>query len=216
MKMQHRKLIATSAVIVIIATATFAVIVTNAFTLIPGFPASPARYSYAIKFLCNLNNPNTAVLEMGLAPGYYFTDINVHNPSYLIHNDTLLVKFVLATPEPTSQAGTKIPFVPADPTPYALQTVKLGPDAAIRIDCREIISVLFPASAGTVSIQHAKGFVIIYTTKPITAPGLLDVWAEYTTTGVFTCTDQDSFGERICATAPSLEVVQVQRSVFVP
>lgn len=92
------------------------------------------RYEYAVKFVCG--RPEVPVV----APGEYFTAINVHNPGAL---PALFLKKI-AVALPGEKAGPVSRFFPA----------QLRPDQALEIDCPDIL-------------QHAraqgflKGFVVI-------------------------------------------------------
>jgi hypothetical protein len=154
-------------------------------------------WTYAVKFICNMGISSDAQL-IGLEPGFYQTDINIHNPSYSKTAVPIIKKFVLALPEDVGPppAFQVVPAVP--PSPYVLRYALLQPDAAMRLDCREILSLL---STGGVSLKVAKGFVIIISDK---SGGNLDVWAEYT-----------SLGATVGST-PSLEIVTINPKPFTP
>jgi hypothetical protein len=133
----------------------------------------PASY-YPVKFVCNNESANPEDSEsIGLEPGFYQTDINIHN-SYYSTNVTVMKVFVMALNEST--------FVPAMPTPYAVRWTVLGPNAVMRLDCGEILQVLSESS--DTEITTAKGYVILYTSyAPSKNP--LDVWVEYTSEGIY-------------------------------
>ena len=126
---------------------------------------SAHRYVYSVKFICNALNPSDS-LGMGLASGFYYTDINVHNPSFSKYNASITQKLVVALPD-----AVGVPYVGAKPNPYLTIPVKLGSDAAMRLDCTYIMNALTPAYPG---LTYAKGFVILYSNIK------LDVVAEYT------------------------------------
>ena len=110
---------------------------------------------YAVKFICG-KSPGDI-----LAPGDYFTAINVHNPNS--GDIELRKKFAVALPR--QEAGPVSEFVGA----------RLGSDQAMEIDCpeiRELIRQLTGFSADLI-----KGFVVIETTVE------LDVVAVYTVMG---------------------------------
>jgi len=130
-------------------------------------------YVYSVKFICNPLNPSDA-LGLGLAAGAYYTDINVHNPSYAKVNATITQKLVVALPEPAyAPIGSPTPYSPAMPNPYLLGTVKLGADGAMRLDCTYIMNLL-TGPGGLVGYTYAKGFLVLYSNIK------LDVVAEYT------------------------------------
>jgi hypothetical protein len=107
----------------------------------------PQRYQYAVKFVCG--HPDFPVV----APGRYFTAINVHNPG---EKPALIFKKI-AVALPGERAGLVSRFFLA----------QLWPDQALEIDCPDIL-------------RHAqiqtflKGFVVIESQGP------LDVVAVYT------------------------------------
>ena len=107
----------------------------------------PPRYQYAVKFVCGRTDFPV------VAPGRYFTAINVHNPG-----DKLAVIFKkIAVALPGEKAGPVSRFFLAH----------LRPDEALEIDCPDIL-------------RHAqaqnflKGFVVIE------SESMLDVVAVYT------------------------------------
>jgi hypothetical protein len=107
----------------------------------------PPRYQYAIKFVCG--RPDFPVV----APGRYFTAINVHNPG----EKPALVLKKIAVALPGEKAGPVSRFFLA----------QLRPDEALEIDCPDIL-------------RHAqlqsflKGFVVLE------SEAALDVVAVYT------------------------------------
>jgi hypothetical protein len=108
------------------------------------------RFEYAVKFVCG-KAPGSVV-----APGVYYTAINVHNPN----EKPLVFRKKVAIALPSETAGRVSSFFEA----------KLGPDQALEIDCPDIL-------------RHAdskgflKGFVVIESDLE------LDVVAVYTTAG---------------------------------
>jgi len=170
----------------------------------PIVPPFTPTWAYAVKFLCNTGSSASAATTIGLEPGFYQTDINIHNPSYSRTAVPIQMKFVLATPLSSSLGpppATQI--VPAVPSPYVLRQALLEPDAAMRLDCTEILA-LFPSPA---PLTVAKGFVIIYSDKS-DAKGSLDVWAEYTSLG-------PSAGAPSLQT-PAIEIVTINPKPFTP
>src|SRR5205814_1986596 len=108
-------------------------------------------FQYAVKFVCGKSDGKV------VAPGVYFTAINVHNPTYA----GIGFRKKIAIALPGEKAGRVTRFFPA----------RLGPDEALEIDCEDIR-------------RHAespegflKGFVVIETEVE------LDVVAVYTATG---------------------------------
>jgi hypothetical protein len=91
-------------------------------------------FQYAAKFVCGKSAGEV------VAPGVYFTAVNVHNPTY--KTIRLAVKVAVALP------GLK-------PGPVSkFYDAKLGPDEALEIDCADIHKL-----AGT--NDFLKGFVVI-------------------------------------------------------
>ncbi len=117
--------------------------------------SEPTLLQYAVKFVCGRSAGDV------LAPGAYWTAINVHNPT-----DTdvgFREKVAVALPHETP--GRVSPFTDA----------KLGPDEALEIDCEDIRRL---ANSPT---NFVKGFVVIESKFE------LDVVAVYTAAGA---TDQ--------------------------
>jgi hypothetical protein len=117
--------------------------------------AAPATqlFEYAVKFLCG----RAVVTPVGLppvAPGYYFTDVNVHNPNGEPIN--FRKKFALAL---INQTPGKI---------SDFYKASLKPDEAFSVECAEITKGL---GLGT---GFATGFLVIQ------SPSEIDVVAVYT------------------------------------
>jgi hypothetical protein len=118
----------------------------------------PYKFEYAAKYVCGLS-ATPAGAPPGLtpvAPGYYYTAINVHNPSTTERNQ-IQKRFVIALP--AENVGRKSGFTQED----------LRADDAMEIDCPDIAKHL---DVGVV--KFAKGFVIIRSTAE------LDIVAVYT------------------------------------
>ncbi|MGA9771554.1 MAG: hypothetical protein WBV94_21150 [Blastocatellia bacterium] len=114
---------------------------------------SPFLFEYAVKFVCG-PAPTTGVV----APGRYFTAINVHNPQ----NQTASFRKKVAVALPKQQPGPVTQFVPAT----------LGPDQAFEIDCADVRDLL-----GPINTAFVKGFVVVQ------SPVELDIVAVYTASG---------------------------------
>ena len=110
-----------------------------------------ARFQYAVKFVCGKSDAGI------VAPGQYFTAINVHNPNE--RGIRFRKKFAVALPE--EQPGPVSKFFNA----------KLGPDEAFEIDCPDI----FRRTNGKEGFL--KGFAVIESALE------LDVVAVYTAAG---------------------------------
>ena len=116
--------------------------------------STPMISQYAAKFVCGTSDGKI------LAPGIYFTAVNVHNPTYKEINFRVKVAVAL----PGLQAGPVSEF----------RDAKLGPDEALEIDCPDIFSpniFQFPTRKRP---RFMKGFVVIE------SPVELDVVAVYT------------------------------------
>jgi hypothetical protein len=120
----------------------------------PGIAAAQARdslaYEYAVKIVCG--TPATKAL----APGVYFTAINVHNPG----SDTVVFRKKFATTLPEERPGPISPF----------SRNILVPDQALEIDCSDIFRHAHLD-------RWAKGFAVIQSPQP------LDIVAVYTGVG---------------------------------
>jgi hypothetical protein len=115
--------------------------------------AQGGPFLYAVKFVCG-SHPKIAVV----APGTYYTAINVNNPTPQIAE--FRKRFSLALPE--ERPGPVSPWVGA----------RLESDQSFEIDCPDILRHLeLPAQA------FAKGFVIVE------SPVELELVAVYTATG---------------------------------
>ena len=108
-------------------------------------------FQYAAKFFLGKSTGTV------LAPGVYFTAINVHNPTY----STVAFRFKIAVALPGVKPGPVSAFFPA----------RLGPDEALEIDSPDILK-----RAGA-NAEFLKGFVVIE------SPVELDVVAVYTASG---------------------------------
>ena len=113
--------------------------------------AQELKFEYAAKFVCGKAPTNAPV-----APGFYFTAINVHNPS-LIAENPLRKKFAIALP------GEKVGKI----SPFTAETLK--GDEAMEIDCPDIAKHL-----GLAAGAFVKGFAVIQSFAE------LDVVAVYT------------------------------------
>ena len=113
-------------------------------------------FQYAAKFVCGPSKGQV------VAPGQYFTAINVHNPTYApVH-----LRAKLAVALPGLKPGPVSGFVDAI----------LGPDEALEIDCPDIFNPkIFPHAPA--KAEFLKGFVVIESEVE------LDVVAVYTAAG---------------------------------
>jgi len=112
-----------------------------------GFPL----FQYSVKFLCGRSQGDV------VAPGSYFTAINVHNPT----DTEVTFRKKVAVALPSERPGPVSKFVDA----------KLRPDEALEIDCADIVE------HSEVRARFLKGFVVIQSKVE------LDVVAVYTAGG---------------------------------
>ena len=105
---------------------------------------------YAAKVMCGKSN------RPGVAPGVYYTAINIHNPG----RDSVLFRYKFALTGPNQQPGPITPWIPSS----------LRYDQAIEIECTDSL----------VRVGHgfAKGFLVLETTREE-----LDVVGVYTVVG---------------------------------
>ena len=105
---------------------------------------------YAAKVMCGKSN------RPGVAPGVYYTAINIHNPG----RDSVLFRYKFALTGLNMQPGPITPWIPSS----------LRYDQAIEIECTDSL----------VRVGHgfAKGFLVIETTRDE-----LDVVGVYTAVG---------------------------------
>jgi hypothetical protein len=118
------------------------------------------RFEYAAKLLCGVQRDPE---DMRLAPGFYATTINIHNP----HNEPVVLfkKLALTFPPGEQRPGQIMPIA----------TDRLGPDEALAVDCVDIRNRLFPEGLPT---PYIEGFVVIQSAQS------LDVTAVYSTAAV--------------------------------
>ncbi len=186
----------------IIALAIFSVVLpVGIFQLVLSQPAElPPQsrdplFTFTAKWICHVPVPgvffNPADAEkIGLVPGEYKTDINVHNPSFSVNTLGIKKKFILSVRE-----SPNIPH-----TPKGFSSTVLGPNAAFFIDCEEIYKVLgLPPGP-------AKGFVELITTTTD-----LNVVAEYSSLAVTI----DAAGA-LTPAGISLDVERIPVARFVP
>jgi hypothetical protein len=118
--------------------------------LVSASVAQELPLQYAVKFVCGKSDSRV------VAPGLYFTSVNVHNPGR--EGAVFLKKFAIALPSQKPGPVTK------------LIEARLGSDEAFAIECREIMG-------RTHSAGLAEGFVVIESKVE------LDVVAVYTSSG---------------------------------
>lgn len=106
------------------------------------------RFEYAVKMICGFPD------RPALAPGRYYTAINIHNPGP--RPIVFAKKFALTGPSES----------PLPPTSFVFN--KLGPDYAMEVDC---------TNRALLDRKFVKGFAVIQT------PIQVDVVAVYTAGG---------------------------------
>jgi hypothetical protein len=114
-------------------------------------------FQYAAKFLCTANVPGTSQTTPSLAPGTYYTAVNIHNP---YSKEAQLRKKIAVVVPPGGQKPGEI---------SAWIVEKLQPDQAINVSCDEITRTF-----GITFIHGAEGYLVIEST------GKLDVTGVYT------------------------------------
>jgi len=119
--------------------------------------AEQTMFQYAAKLICGKSDGKI------LAPGVYFTAINVHNPTYT----TIGLRAKVAVALPGLQPGPVSEFYEA----------KLGPDEALEIDCPDIFNPEIFKFPQPTRRGFIKGFVVIESNVE------LDVVAVYTAVG---------------------------------
>jgi len=124
-----------------------------------GFAQQRPAFEYAVKFVCG-SPPDVAAPPV--APGRYFTAINVHNPGD--RPIGFRKKFAIALPG--ERVGPISKFFDA----------RLGPDEAFEIDCADILQAFGPRQQQ----RLMKGFAVIQLFDTTAA---LDVVAVYTAAG---------------------------------
>jgi hypothetical protein len=114
-------------------------------------------FQYAAKLVCGKSTGKV------VAPGVYFTAINVHNPT----DTTIGLRAKVAVALPGLQPGPVSKFY----------TAQLGPDEALEIDCPDIFNPEIFKFLEQTKAGFLKGFVVIESEVE------LDVVAVYTATG---------------------------------
>ena len=131
----------------------------NNFVIIRAWLTNPGvvdiSYQYAVKFVCGKTNG-----DEGVARGFYYTAINVHNPWY--KKIAFKKKYAIALPLP--ERGRHTQFF----------DVGLDADQALEIDCRDVFKLTSDISRA----DFRKGFVVIESDVE------LDIVAVYTTANI--------------------------------
>ena len=136
-----------------------------------GQTTTPQFTEYAAKFLCGTVAAGTTAGPV--APGTYFTTINIHNPhENLFSTETstsFLKKAVLSLQEGVAPVA-----------PSALVQDSLANDFAEEVDCTIVRRLL--GSAAPPAPAFIEGFVVLIVppTSAATVPNVLDVFGVYT------------------------------------
>lgn len=125
---------------------------------------------YATKFVCGVPQSSDSA-TLPVAPGRYFTAINVHNPT----DATVRFRKKFAIALPLDEVGPIRGFFYSE----------LGADHAVEIDCQDILNAFpprpFPLPPPPIRrVRFLKGFAII---QPVDSAVELDVVAVYTAAG---------------------------------
>lgn len=124
-----------------------------------GVPGAGQYLQYVVKFVCG---PGASASAEELAPGIYYTIVNIHNPNHDKQHVVFLKKIALDGDKPQRHGLVSSP-----------QRVQLGFDEALQINCSDIYRIAeVPAK---IQDNFIKGFVVLYTRDK------LDVQAVYTT-----------------------------------
>jgi len=133
----------------------------------------PAPFQYAAKYVCGSVSPRPGTPGNGIvAPGAYFTSINVHNPSN--EKVEFQKKFVIALPGENPEGKISQLFAAG-----------LLPDGAFEIECADILKHL------GVQVAFVKGFVVLLSRTE------LDVVAVYTEAATTAGSVVSMFMERV-------------------
>ena len=114
-------------------------------------------FEYAAKLICGFQEDQE---DMRIAPGFYATTINIHNPRE--RRVVFFKKLALTFPPEEQSPGEVMPIREED---------VLEPDQALAVDCVDIRRHLFPNGFPT---PYIEGFVVIQ------SQASLDVTAVYT------------------------------------
>ncbi len=157
-----------------VAASTIAVVATQA-----GGAGAPTDL-YTAKFACGefgkgLPAAAPDVPEGPVAPGYYQTAINVHNPNLSGFGIAKKAVLLYAGKRPVTESNFE-----QSHRPGKIIQADISPDGGILIDCQDIRAVLLPgAPPAPVFIE---GFVVVLVAAPAVGgvPPPLDVSALYT------------------------------------
>ena len=156
-----------------------------AFLAGPSWAQAPSGWEYAAKAVCGQTRGRI------VAPGLYFTAVNVHNPNAR----PVELKFKVAT-APEMKPGGIFWFDGA---------LKLAPDQAVELDCPEIMKL-------AQSSAFLKGFLVLQSSLE------LDVVAVYTVAGSSRMVEDLELervpGRRMACDGPDLVVESIADPVY--
>ncbi len=205
----------------------FLVAVTSSLVLVPYFATTragggAALFTYRAKWVCNVEQSISApgfptqtsfsplaAETIGLVPGEYKTDINVHNPSLTV-NLSITKQFVMSVSEPSANPGQ------VSHERLVNVTTFLAARNSMFITCAEILSLFSSIHCqivcATFTPGTGKGFVTL-----TTSASSLDVVGEYSfesfnSTATFSTTTSPG----LTSTGGSLDVERIPAQPFVP
>lgn len=137
-------------------------------SIAPRLEAQADLHDYVVKFVCGRRAAPTVASAAfdAVAPGQYYTAINIRNAS----RDTIGIRTRFATTLAAPVAG---PVLGGPP-------LRLGPHQALELDCAEILRA---AAAGGLRVAFLKGFTILTTDHPL---DVVAVYSAATAGGVVT------------------------------
>src|ERR1043166_4722247 len=108
--------------------------------------ACTTEFQYAVKTVCGEIFVSQDNMQTPLAPGRYWTAVNIHNPNQC----------------QTAHLRWKVAVAGVDPGPISpyQRTPNLDPDAAIEIDCPQITRAL--TTPQQPAPRFVKGYLVIY------------------------------------------------------
>jgi|HubBroStandDraft_1064217.scaffolds.fasta_scaffold18326_1 hypothetical protein len=153
--MKTRRVILAGAVGLIVVAGTASGLALAAANTATSLPFT----SYAAKFACGEFGKTLAasasdVPEGPVAPGYYQTAINVHNPDNSTVNFQKKAILMYSGTTPTTESGFEAPLPPGN-----LISTSLPSDYGMLIDCQDIRAVLLPTAPAAPTF--IEGYVII-------------------------------------------------------
>ena len=146
--------------------------------------APTTMLSYAVKFVCGqqpLLNASTQPVEPPVKPGNYATEINIHNPQYLIGdapaNLKISKKLVILVGSRQVAGANPQPFAFREPElakPSRFVSFQMPPDTATMDDCQQIWKMAAQVGMPLAPNALTIGYLVVM------APKEIDVDAVYT------------------------------------